>query len=66
MQVNMSLVNDPLITITMFNDAEDEAAISKNVAGKKNAKSIAKKLHFKRAKNRLENQGAYGARVFPV
>ncbi len=69
MKVTMSLVNQPLVTITCYNDEAEEfdiekrfAKIDDNLARYKRVKSA----HLEEAKQRLFHQGAEGAKLFPV
>lgn len=67
MQVNMSLVGQPNVTVTMFNDDEDEQLIAHEVREKEftgiKAKRYVERRNFHIARGRL---GKECGRVFPV
>lgn len=69
MQVNMSIVGQPNVTITCFNEEVETLNIESDLAkmgenDNKNKKRSS--AHFDKAKKRLFADGAEGVKLFPV
>lgn len=73
-QVNMSMVGMTNVTVTMFNDEQDDAAVynrwldnnANALPGDAMPAKSARSAHFHVARKRLAAQGAAQAKVFPV